>query len=249
MDCGCSVPYPGPSLASTCYGGSFIFFMSMLDIMTRNTCDLSEICQRIKPKLQPDLEYDFVVIGGGAAGSVVAGRLSEEPDWKVLLIEAGGDEPSGSQVPSMMSNFIGNPYLDWNYKTEPQEKACLGEKERRCTWPRGKVLGGSGVIHGMMYMRGVPKDYDEWEKMGNPGWGYKQVLQYFKKSEGNQQVGTLVDGGLHGTDGPMVTSRFPDHPEMADDMMKAAEQVGYSVVNDLNEGQHSGFTIAQANIM
>lgn len=249
MSCNCVETYIGPSLSNTCYGGSFIFFMSILDSLIRTRCDISKLCERITPTLHPDKEYDFVIIGGGAAGAVVTGRLSENSKWKILLIEAGGDEPPGSQIPSMMQNFLGNVHMDWDYKTEPQKNACLGEKEQRCTWPRGKVLGGSGVLHGMMYMRGLPKDYDGWEAMGNPGWGYRQVLPYFKKSEGNKQIGSLVNGELHGEDGPMVTQRFPYHPELAYGILEAAKEAGYSVAKDLNKGHFSGFTIAQANVM
>lgn len=97
MECGCTPSYIGPSLAKTC-GGSFILFMSLLDNFITNRCDVSEICQRINPTLTPDEEYDFVVIGGGSGGSTAAGRLSEESNWKILLIEAGGDEPPGTQV-------------------------------------------------------------------------------------------------------------------------------------------------------
>ncbi|XP_044265687.1 glucose dehydrogenase [FAD, quinone]-like [Tribolium madens] len=248
MECGCVAPYIGPSLANTCGGGAFFLFMSLLDTFIRNKCDLSEICQRVIPKTQPDIEYDFVVIGGGSGGATAAGRLSEVPEWKVLLIEAGGDEPPGSQVPSMVISYHGDPHMDWNYKTEPEKQACLGFPEKRCSWPRGKVLGGCSVINGMMYMRGHPKDYDNWATMGNTGWGYQDVLPIFKKSENNLQIGTLVDAAYHGTGGPMTTSRFPHHPELAEDVMKAARELGYPVSDDLNGRQYHGFTIAQSSV-
>lgn len=106
----------GPSLANSCGGGAFVLFMTLLDSFITNKCDLSEICQRVRPRLQPDAEYDFVVIGGGSGGATAAGKLSEQSQWKVLLLEAGGDEPPGSQVPSMVISYHNNPHMDWNYK-------------------------------------------------------------------------------------------------------------------------------------
>ncbi|RZC31803.1 GMC oxred N domain containing protein [Asbolus verrucosus] len=247
MDCGCAAPYIRSFLERTCEGGSFILLMSLLDTLIRNTCDLSEICQTVTPKFQLDSEYDFVVIGGGSGGAVVVGRLSEIPDWKILLIEAGGNEPPGSQIPSLWYNYHGDPYLDWNFKTEPESRACLGFPERRCKWPRGKTLGGCSVINGMIYMRGHPKDYDNWEAAGNPGWGYNDVLPYFKKSEDNQEIGTLVDANFHGVGGPLTTTRFPHQPELAEDILAAAKQLRYPVSKDLNGNQYSGFTIVQTN--
>ncbi|CAH0551850.1 unnamed protein product [Brassicogethes aeneus] len=246
MDCNCRY-YVGPSLANTCGGSAYVLFMTLLDTFIRNKCDLSEICQRVQPKLRPDPEYDFVVIGGGSGGATAAGRLSEVSQWKVLLIEAGGDEPPGAQVPSMVISYHGNPHVDWNYKTDPEKSGCQGYPEKRCSWPRGKVLGGCSVINGMMYMRGTPRDYDNWAAAGNKGWAYKDVLPEFKKHEDNLEIGTLVDAKYHGKGGPMTTQRFNDQPELAYDILDAAKELKYPVVKDLNGEQFAGFTVAQTS--
>ncbi|KAI4467854.1 glucose-methanol-choline gmc oxidoreductase [Holotrichia oblita] len=225
MECGCNSPYIGPSLANTCGGNSFILFMTLLDSFIRRTCDLSQICERVVPKTAPDLEYDFIVIGAGSGGATAAGRLAEVPHWKILLLEAGGDEPPGSQVPSMVTNFVDDPHMDWLYKTEPQEKACLGYPEKRCEWPRGKVLGGCSVIN---------------------GWSYNEVLPYFKKSEDNLDIGTAADPEYHARGGPLTVTRFNYQPGLVHDILVAGKQAGYPITQDMNGAHFSGFTIAQS---
>jgi len=147
----------------------------------------------------------------------------------------------------MVVNYFGNPQMDWNYHTEPEPVACQGYPEKRCTWPRGKVLGGCSVINGMMYTRGTPKDYEKWVRAGNPGWGYKDVLPVFKRFEDNKDIGSLVDAKYHGVNGPLTTSRFKHQPQMAFDILKAAEEIGERVTNDLNGENYTGFSIAQSN--
>ncbi|KAL1502268.1 hypothetical protein ABEB36_007434 [Hypothenemus hampei] len=247
MNCGCAESYIGPPLTNTCGGGSFILFMGLLDSFITRKCDISEICQRVRPRTIPDNEYDFIVIGGGSGGSTAAGKLAQVKGWKVLLIEAGGDEPPGSQIPSMVVNYFGHPYMDWNYHTESEPVACQGYPEKRCTWPRGKVLGGCSVINGMMYTRGTPRDYEKWVEAGNPGWSYEDVLPVFKRFEDNKEIGDLVDARYHGVNGPLTTSRFRHQPVMAYDILKAAEEIGEKVTHDLNGEQYTGFTIAQSN--
>ncbi|XP_018801260.1 PREDICTED: glucose dehydrogenase [FAD, quinone] [Bactrocera latifrons] len=243
--CDCLVSVPtGPTLASTCGGSAFMLFMGLLEVFIRSQCDLEDPCGRATPRFrsEPDYDYDFIVIGGGSAGAVAAARLSEVPQWKVLLIEAGGDEPVGTQIPSMVPNFFGSS-IDWSYTTEPESSACLNSEGRRCTWPRGKVLGGTSVLNGMMYIRGNPEDYDNWAALGNPGWSFEDVLPFFMKSEDNLQL-DQVDQSLHAKGGPLPVSHFPYNPPLSYAILKGGEELGYTV-QDLNGRNSTGFMIAQ----
>lgn len=242
ITCNCPMTQPGPTLAATCGGGAFMLFMGLLEVFLRSQCDLEDPCGRAQYRRHMDSVYDFIVIGGGSAGSVVASRLSEVPEWRVLLLEAGFDEPTGAQVPSMFLNFIGSS-IDWGYQTEPEPAACLGETDRKCYWPRGKVLGGTSVMNGMMYIRGSRKDYDDWAAAGNEGWSYEEVLPYFLKSEDNKQI-EQMDKGYHATGGPLTVSQFPYHPPLSYSIIKAGEELGFKV-RDLNGEHHSGIAIAQ----
>ncbi|CAH0402601.1 unnamed protein product [Chilo suppressalis] len=242
LTCDCPMSQPGPTLAATCGGGAFMLFMGLLEVFLRSQCDLEDPCGRTQFRSHMDSVYDFIVIGGGSAGSVVASRLSEVPQWRVLLLEAGFDEPTGAQVPSMFLNFIGSS-IDWGYSTEPEPAACLGEEGRRCYWPRGKVLGGTSVMNGMMYMRGSRKDYDSWAEAGIEGWSYDDVLPFFLKSEDNKQLDKM-DSGFHATGGPLTVAQFPYHPPLSYSLIKAAEEIG-NEFRDLNGESHTGFSIAQ----
>lgn len=138
-----------------------------------------------------------LAVGGGSAGSVVANRLSEDPSVKVLLLEAGGKENMATEIPLLAPLNQMTP-LDWQYRTTPQARSCLGIDERRCTVPRGKVLGGGSTLNFMLYVRGNRRDYDIWEQMGNYGWGYDNVLEYFKKSEDQRVPELAANTQYHG---------------------------------------------------
>ncbi|KAH8394426.1 hypothetical protein KR222_005200 [Zaprionus bogoriensis] len=125
--------------------------------------------------------YDFVVIGAGSAGSVVASRLSENPNWRVLVLEAGGDPPVESELPALFFALQHTEYM-WNYYTEPSDTACLAMQGRRCYMPRGRMIGGSGAANAMLYVRGNRRDFDGWAELGNTGWSYDEVLPYFERS-------------------------------------------------------------------
>lgn len=176
---------------------------------------------------QQDLyrEYDFVIIGGGSAGAVLANRLTEIPSWKVLLLEAGPDENEISDVPSLAA-YLQLTRLDWQYKTEPTGRACLGMVGGRCNWPRGKVLGGSSTLNYMIYVRGNKNDYDTWERMGNPGWGYDDVLPYFIKSEDNRNP-YLANNRYHGKGGLQTVQESPWRSPLVLGFIQAGKELGY----------------------
>ena len=192
-----------------------------------------------------DPEYDFIVIGGGSAGAVVASRLSEIPNWHVLLLEAGPDENEITDVPSLAA-YLQMTKLDWKYKTEPTGKACLAMKGGRCNWPRGKVLGGSSVLNYMLYVRGNRQDYDHWEALGNPGWGYQEALYYFKKSEDNRNP-YLQKSPYHGTGGYLTVQEAPWKTPLVVAFVEAGMELGYEN-RDINGEHQTGFMIAQGTI-
>ncbi|XP_045465768.1 glucose dehydrogenase [FAD, quinone]-like isoform X1 [Harmonia axyridis] len=189
--------------------------------------------------------YDFIVVGAGSAGAVVANRLSEIEGWSVLLLEAGGDETEISDVP-LMAAYLQLSQLDWKYKSEPQGQACLAMNNGRCNWPRGKVIGGSSVLNYMLYLRGNKKDYEIWESLGNPGWGYKDALYYFKKSEDNKNP-YLTKTPYHSEGGYLTVSEAPYHTPLVTSFVEAGKQLGYKN-RDINGQFQTGFMLAQGTV-
>ncbi|GBP64872.1 Glucose dehydrogenase [Eumeta japonica] len=162
----------------------------------------------------------------------------------VLLIEAGGDEPTASSVPAWVTAYWGREDTDWMYQTEPQN-ACLNEGGK-CSWPRGKMLGGCSVINGMMYMRGHAADYDGWAVNGAAGWSWRDVFPYFLKSEDNRNIGSGISPQYHSKGGPLPVQRFRHAPQFAHDVVAAGIELGYPPTSDLNGESITGFTLAQA---
>ncbi len=176
--------------------------------------------------------YDFIVIGAGSAGCVLANRLSENPAHRVLLLEAGGpDRNPWIHIPIGYYRTIFNPKLGWGYETEPEPEL----NGRRIPWPRGRVLGASSSINGLVYMRGQKEDFDHWRQLGNPGWSYEDVLPYFKKSE-DQVRGA---DAYHGVGGPLSVSDSTPH-ELVDAYVRAGEEIGLPRNDDFNGASQEG---------
>ncbi len=182
--------------------------------------------------------WDYIIVGAGSAGCVLANRLSENPSTKVLLLEAGSkDWNPFIHMPAGLAKLINIKSLNWSYDTEPEPAL----NNRRLYWPRGKVLGGSSSINAMCYCRGHSIDYDNWAAAGNQGWDYTSVLPYFRKSE-NQEHGADI---YHGVGGPLSVQDLRYHNPLSEIYLQAAEELGYTRTRDFNDDQQRGFSYYQ----
>jgi len=186
--------------------------------------------------------FDFVVVGAGTAGCVLAARLSEDPRNTVCLLEAGGeDRHPFIHVPATVAAAIARPSLNWRFMTVPQPAL----DNRRIPLPRGRVIGGSGSINGMVYFRGQPRDFDDWAAMGNPGWGYRDVLPYFIRSENND---SYADSPWHGRSGPIRVSHIPRPNRMIAAFLEAMRSLGFKRCEDFNGPDPEGYGLRQGTI-
>uniref|UniRef100_A0A9E7ZS66 GMC family oxidoreductase N-terminal domain-containing protein n=1 Tax=Bosea sp. NBC_00436 TaxID=2969620 RepID=A0A9E7ZS66_9HYPH len=185
--------------------------------------------------------FDYIVVGAGSAGCVVARRLSDNPAARVLLVEAG-PPPAGfwQRVPAGMAKMFSANRFNWGFSTEPDP----GLGGRRLFWPRGKTLGGSGAINGMVFTRGSRVDYDGWASMGNPGWSWADVLPYFKKLEDNERGANEYRGAA----GPLKISDPAVKPRIMYDFIEAAVRSGIPAEEDISTAGNEGVGILQATI-
>ena len=179
-------------------------------------------------------EFDYIIVGAGSAGCVLANRLSEDPRSTVLLLEAGPKDSSmWIKIPAGFTKLLNSPIYNWNFESEPEPNTA----NRRIPIPRGRTLGGSSAINGMLYVRGNPLDYNTWSQFGNRGWGYDAVLPYFRKAE------NFAPGGdeSRGRGGPLHVEHMRERAELLDAFIDAAVDKGYRRNKDYNNGQQEGF--------
>jgi choline dehydrogenase len=185
--------------------------------------------------------FDYIVVGAGSAGSVLANRLSADPGNRVLVLEAGRESHPWSRIPVGFAKLIENPAANWLYSSEPDE----GTGQRRIPIPRGKLLGGSSSINGMVFVRGQSQDYDTWAQLGNRGWSYREVLPVFRAMESYQGD---ADDEYRGREGPLKVTESNETGPLYDALIKAAGEVGIKYTKDYNGAQQDGIGMTQATI-
>ena len=185
-------------------------------------------------------QFDYIVVGAGSAGCVLANRLSADPRHRVLLLEAGRPGHPWSSIPVGFAKLIDNPAANWCYQSEPEEST----RQRRLPVPRGRLLGGSSAINGMVFVRGQPQDYDTWAQLGNRGWSFQDVLPVFKRMESYPGG----DPEFRGRDGPLKVSDVQERNPLFDALLRAGEEVGLARNPDYNGAVQEGISMTQASI-
>ncbi|XP_060534102.1 glucose dehydrogenase [FAD, quinone]-like isoform X2 [Cylas formicarius] len=213
-------------------GASAHIFLTLINALTASQCTLGSKDQYpadYGPKLVDGEEFDFIVVGAGSAGSVVANKLSENSRWRVLVLEAGGYPSATSDVPVLLFNLQGTNE-DWKYLTEKSTSSCMGYVNGQCRWSRGKALGGSSSINAMIYIRGNKGDYDSWADMGNYGWEYANVEKLFRKIENYEGK---HDGIVqYGKNGYQPISWYDNNQPITQSLMEGANILGYPTLTE-----------------
>ncbi|KAG8035399.1 hypothetical protein G9C98_006845 [Cotesia typhae] len=234
-------------------GSSPQLFIQLIQTLLMSQCGLGGTEEYPRDRTSEILEtlgesFDFIIVGGGSAGSVLAARLSEKPDWKVLLIEVGTYPSVMSDVPGMVLALQGSEE-DYAYQVEPQSNFCLGMIDKRCKWTKGKVLGGSSAINAMLYVHGNNRDYDSWA-IESQGWEYEAILPYLKKSVNYPREDIQKFGDKYfGNDGPIDVRRFNYTDSTFQDVyLKAVSEKGLPVLDAFNMDRFVGFGKAHGTV-
>nr|XP_018903218.1 PREDICTED: glucose dehydrogenase [FAD, quinone]-like [Bemisia tabaci] len=197
----------------------------------------------IPPEYYVSSEYDFIIVGAGTAGSILAARLSEVTKYKILVLEAGPRSSFIHNIP-VITPLLQESDCAWQHRTTPQEHACKSLTDHVCKWPSGKVIGGSSRLNFNVYLRGHRKDFDSWSPRNSSEWSYDDLLPYFKKSE--NQKGRFRNSDAHGRTGPIIVEDIQYVTGFSKSLLKAAQQLGYDVV-DVNE-RGAGFMETQVTL-
>ncbi|XP_057339324.1 glucose dehydrogenase [FAD, quinone]-like [Microplitis mediator] len=235
-------------------GSSPLIFTQLIQMLLVAQCSFGKI-NEYPPDRTSEIvsnveeSFDFIIVGGGSAGSVLAARLSEQPNWKVLLIEAGTYPSAMSDVPGLLLGLQGSTE-DYAYQLEPQSDFCLGMVDKRCVWAKGKSLGGSSAMNAMLHIHGNSEDYDSWAANGNKGWSYDDVLPYFKKSVNYpDEVIQKYGDKYFGTDGPInIRSYNYSDSSVQEVYLEAVAERGIPVLDVFNTNRYIGYGKAHGTI-
>ncbi|CAH2106576.1 unnamed protein product [Euphydryas editha] len=236
--------FNGINTCATTSGAAPQLFASAINFIAATQCFVPE---HSSPYIGDHDTYDFIIVGGGSAGSVIANRLSEITDWKILLLEAGPEPPIESDIPYMANTIYKSKY-DWQYYTQNDGVHHQAFKTNSVFWPRGKMLGGSSSLNAMIYIRGRSSDFQAWKRAGNPSWSPEKVNVYYKKAESLQNIKLLNDSDVrntYGHNGPQVINSFNStYRDITLNVLESWDIMGFKRVKDINAAKFQGLGIS-----